>query len=277
MIYKRCGNSSIHIPQLSLDLSRNLDGYDAPESPLSCLHSALEAGICSWDISSETTEDFQRAEDLLKDFLDQGNNRNQLFLATGISPKHQPLFRNNGRKGIRQEMDRLLQKLNCEYIDLFYLSDPFRDGEPEEAAAALEYEIGKGRILYAGLDGFNTSDSQKWMDCLKEAGIPTLLVKQSYSPAIRQVEKTLDHLLEMTFTGLAVERPFDLSLEQRNSFLSLAEKRGQTLLQLILSWLFRQAYVHSVFLPMMPEKVLQNCCSWLDHPEISAEELQQLS
>lgn len=277
MIYKRCGNSSIHTPQLSLDLSRNLEGFKSPESPLSYLQTALEAGICSWDISSESLENFQRAEAYLKDFIKQGNARKNLFLATGISPDHQPLYRSNGRKGIRQELDRLLPVLNCDYIDLFYLSDPYKDGTAEEAVAALENEIRKGRVLYAGLSGFNTSDSQKWMDCLNEAGIPALLVKQPYSPAQRQVEDTLDHLLEMTSTGLAAESPFSMGLEQRNTFMNLAEKRGQHLLQLVLCWLFRQSYVHSVLLPLMPEKELQKCCSWLDQPEISTEELALLN
>lgn len=277
MIYKRCGKSSIHLPQLSLDLGGRLDGGTPIIHPVKNLYAALELGICSWDISSENISTFQKSEDLLKDFLQERGKREDLFLASGISPKNRPFFRSNGRKGIRQELDRLLPELGCDYLDLFYLSDPFQDGTAEEAAAALASEIDRGRVLYGGLSGFNTSDTQKWMDCLKDAGVPTLLVKHPYSPTQRQVEQTLDHLLEMTHTGLCASSPFYLEEKEKTAFTTLAKKRNQSTLQLILSWLFRQNYVDTVQLPFLTPEELENCAQWLNQPEITIEELAELA
>lgn len=276
MIYKRCGQSSIHLPQLSLDLGGRLHEGTPIIHPNKILYTALELGICSWDISSDDIATFQKSEDLLKDFLQERGKRDDLFLASGISPRNRPFYRSNGRKGIRQELDRLLPELGCDYLDLFYLSDPFQDGAAEEAAATLACEINRGRILYAGLSGFTTSDTQKWMDCLQDAGVSTLLVKHPYSPAQRLVEQTLDHLLEMTHTGLCASSPFLLEEKDKAAFETLAKKRNQSTLQLILSWLFRQNYVNSVLLPFLAPAELENCAQWLNQAEISTGELADL-
>lgn len=244
MIYRCCGKSSIHLPVISLAVS-SLD-LDALECTLeSLLENALDLGLLHWDLSSTTNS--LALEKRVFHFIKDRNCRDQIFLSSNVREPQTPFFRAAGRRGIRQELDRFLSASDLDYLDLLYIEDIHGDVPPEESIEALHREIIQGRVLYGGLKDFNTSDSQCRMDLMSELNIPMLLHQQNYSPEKRTVERTLDHLLEVSSSRLAARGPF-VPQTKEVPWSDLAMTHEMTAQQLALKWVLRQEYCATVLL-----------------------------
>jgi len=272
VIYQRCGKSSIRLPLISLDLTESID-IPQNENADAQLMKALDLGINYWDISTQQISKQQQAEARLFSFLKHSGQRERIFLSTSISPTISPFFSAQGIKGIQMELDRMLHSLELDYVDLFLLNERGKDCPLDETISAISREFQRGRILYAGLWDFNTSDSQKWQDTLREAGVPLLLHKTPYSPGNREVEKTLDHLLEITETGMIAVDPFDLPEDSIQMWQNLAQKRNQTAEQMSIAWVLRQSYVNSVMLPLSTPQKMDQFCETIDKLVFEQDEL----
>ncbi|MDA3850480.1 MAG: aldo/keto reductase [Spirochaetaceae bacterium] len=262
MIYQKVGKSSIHLPLLSVDICQ---GDLENKSYGRLLSEAKERGLIHWDLTTSTVKKEMNALDRWQDFRKSLNPSHELFISAGISPIEKKFYRSSGKKGVKEQIDYLLKVMQRDYLDLFYISDTQGDTPSEESSEALAQEIRQGRILYAGLRDYNTSDTQALMDHLSDRGIPVLMHRRHYSFSNREVERTLDHLLEVTETGLSVTQPFKWDKRHESGLRTLAKQRSQTLEQLCLAWVFRQNYVNNVLIGLHSEEQLEECCLSLDN------------
>lgn len=275
MLYQRCADSSIHLPQLSLSLSGL--GDLSPDEGERILSHSLEQGICHWDLCPSSPQEEEALFLRTADYIKSSFYREDLFLSAGISCREKSFFRAAGARGIRQQIDRTLSQLGVDYLDLFYISDPQGDTAAEESLQALKREIDRGRILYGGIRDFNTSECQKRIDLMREMAIPPLVIRASYSLENRWVEQTLDHLMEMSGLNMIATDSLHRTEEQEETLKGLAQKRGQTVDQISIAWILHQPFVNSLLLPCRSEKFIQEACRARDNQAFSEEEIDQIT
>jgi len=126
------------------------------------LKAALENGVDFWDTAY--TYGPKRSEEIIGEVLQETGKRNDIILATKAAhdtKNGKPIF-NNSPEFLSQSVDEALQRLQTDYIDLFYIHYPDEDTPKDEAVGALQQlkEIGKIRAI--GVSNFS-------LEQLKEA------------------------------------------------------------------------------------------------------------
>ena len=180
--------------------------------------------------------------------------------------------------------------MKLEYVDIFY-SHRFDPLTPlEETADALAQSITSGKALYVGISSYSSKQTIKMNKLLKDRGVSCLIHQPSYSMINRWVEKDLLSTLKklgigcIAFSPLAqgmlsgkylkkipkVSRISDnSSLDKKmitKSYLSkikeltkIANKRGQSLPQMALSWILRHPNMTSALIGARTVKQLDEC------------------
>jgi L-glyceraldehyde 3-phosphate reductase len=199
--------------------------------------------------------------------------------------------------------------MGLDYVDIFYSHRPDPDTPVEETMSALDQAVRSGKALYAGISNYSAEQTSRAVAILRELGTPCLIHQPKYSMFERTPEKTglFDVLSKegvgcIAFTplaqGMLTNRylqgiPGDSRASKSHGFLKpkdiddrrlgqvralndIAHKRGQSLAQMALSWVLRQACMTSALIgASRVEQIEQNVVA-LQRLEFSAEELQRI-
>ena len=129
-------------------------GTTAEDESIRLMGSALDAGITFWDTSNMYNAG--RSEEVVGVGLRELGARDRVVLATkvfypmGDSPNNS----GGGRRHIVQELDRQLERLQTDWIDLYYLHRPDFDTPLEETAETMNSLVQAGKIRYWGTSTF---------------------------------------------------------------------------------------------------------------------------
>lgn len=142
---------------LPANLSRIAFGVAGPHATplvsqnitLALIHTAIDGGITAFDTgpaygAGEAEERLGRAiSELVRD---------KLFISTkaGVQENKKRDFSANAISG---SLDRSLARLNCEYVDAFFMHGSGKAELNEELAECLEMEKARGRVRYIGMAG----------------------------------------------------------------------------------------------------------------------------
>ncbi|WP_193615028.1 L-glyceraldehyde 3-phosphate reductase [Nocardioides lijunqiniae] len=214
------------------------------------------------------------------------------------------------RKYLLASLDQSLTRMGLDHVDIFY-SHRFDPETPlEETMGALATAVQSGRATYAGISSYSAERTREAAALLREMGVPLLIHQPSYSMLNRWVEEPsedgaslLDVLGEegvgcIAFSplaqGMLTDRyldgiPADSRAAQGKSLdpslltdeavahvrrlHEIAQGRGQSLAQLALAWVLRDARVTSVLIGASSVAQLDDNLAVLDNLEISDEEL----
>jgi L-glyceraldehyde 3-phosphate reductase len=198
--------------------------------------------------------------------------------------------------------------MGLDYVDIFY-SHRFDPETPlEETCGALDHAVRSGKALYAGISSYNSQRTREAADILKQMGTPCLIHQPSYSMLNRWVEDdglldTLDGLGigSIVFSPLAQGMlttkylagiPQDSRVKKggplRESFINpetlaniralnaIAERRGQTLAQMALSWVLRGGRATSALIGASRVEQIEDCVGALAKPDFSDAELAEI-
>ena len=192
MPYRRCGDSGLLLPAVSLGCWHNFGGVDDFEEARSMLHRAFDRGITHFDLANNygpppgsAEENFGRI--LVGDFV---CHRDELVISTkaGHEMWHGPYGRNGSRKHLLASLDQSLKRLRLSYVDIFYSHCPDPDTRLEETLSALATAVHSGKALYAGLSKYPLKRLKKSVRMLKEMGIRCLIYQPPYSILRREIE-----------------------------------------------------------------------------------------
>ncbi len=284
MPYRRCGNSGLMLPAVSLGLWHNF-GADAPkERSRDMLLAAFDAGITHFDLANNYGLPVGSAEETLGKVLksDLMPYRDELIISSkaGYRMWEGPYGEWGSRKNLIASCDQSLKRMGLDYVDIFYHHRPDPDTPLEETCAALEQIVRSGKALYVGISNYDAEKTALAYDLMAERGIRLLVHQPSYSMLNRWVEGGLLKTLEekgmgsVVFSPLAQGRltsryfngiPEDSRIKTDGRFLKsehitedllritrrlneVAESRGQTLAQMALAWVLRQRTVTSVII-----------------------------
>lgn len=193
MKYRRCGNSGVLLPELSLGLWHNFGAADARERCRDLVGRALELGICHFDLADNYGPPPGAAESCFGDLLHKefAGHRDEMFISTkaGHLMWPGPYGDWGSKKHLIAGLDQSLRRLKLDYVDVFYHHRPDPETPIEETVEALAQIVRSGKALYIGLSKYPPQLFHRACTLLKEAKIPCLLHQFRYNLLDREAEK----------------------------------------------------------------------------------------
>ena len=312
MIYRRCGNSGLKLPAISLGLWHNF-GHDTPHATKQAIcRTAFDHGITHFDLANNYGPPFGSAETAFGEILktDFRHLRDELIISSkaGYDMWPGPYGEWGSRKYQIASCDQSLKRMGLDYVDIFYSHRFDPDTPLEETMGALDHIVRSGRALYVGISSYNSQRTREAAAILKDLGTPCLLHQPSYSILNRWVETdglkdTLKDLGigSIAFTPLAqgiltskylkgipagsratqgksldVATLNDRALASVHRLNAMAEARGQTLAQMALAWVLREGGITSALIGASKPEQVEDCAGAIRNLDFTAEELAQI-
>ena len=309
MRYNRCGRSGLKLPAISLGLWHNFGGVDTFENARAMVLCAFDLGITHFDLANNYGPPPGSAEETFGRILRQelAPYRDELVISTkagwGMWPGPYGDF--GSRKYLIASLDQSLERMELDYVDIFYHHRPDPETPLEETMAALDHVVRCGKALYAGISSYPPDLTRRAANILRELGTPCLIHQPSYNMFNRWIEDGLLDVLKEEGIGCIVFSPLaqglltgkyldgipessraakphgflkreDVTEEKLTKIRSLnkiAQARGQTMAQLALAWILRQEVITSALVGASRVEQIENSVSALDNLEFTDHEL----
>jgi myo-inositol catabolism protein IolS len=128
----------------------------------------------------------KRSEEIIGEVLKERGNRSEVVIATKAAHKYvgEEIELDNSPAFLKQSVEESLQRLQTDYIDLFYIHFPDTDTPKDEAVGALKQLKDEGKIRAIGVSNFT-------LDQVKEANKDGYVdvVQGEYNLISRDAEK----------------------------------------------------------------------------------------
>lgn len=311
MNYRRCGKSGIQLPMISLGLWHNFGGVDNFENARAMLRRAFDLGITHFDLANNYGPPYGSAEEnfgviFKKDFVQY---RDELIISTkaGWDMWPGPYGDFGSRKYLLASLDQSLKRMGLEYVDIFYHHRPDPETPLEETMGALDYAVRSGKALYVGISAYDPQQTAAAVKILRELGTPCLIHQPKYSMFERDPEQGLLDVLGKEGLGCIVFSPLAQGLltdkylkgipadsrAARDFFLprtdvtekrvaviralnELANQRGQSLAQMAVAWVLRDARVTSALVGTSRVTQVDDNVDALKNLKFTDEELRKI-
>ena len=312
MLYRKCGNSGLKLPVISLGLWHNFGEDFTHHSKREICRSAFDHGITHFDLANNYGPPPGSAETAFGEILktDFANYRDELIISSkaGYDMWPGPYGEWGSRKYLIASCDQSLNRMGLDYVDIFY-SHRFDPNTPlEETMRALDHIVRSGRALYVGISSYNSQRTKEAVTILNDLGTPCLIHQPSYNMLNRWVEddglsNTLDDLGigSIAFTPLAQglltnkylngvpaesranqDKSLDRQkltpelLENLKALNELASGRGQTLAQMALAWVLRGERITTALIGASSAKQVVDCAGAVDRLDFTDSELSKI-
>lgn len=312
MSYRRCGNSGVMLPEISLGFWHNFGENHDEATGLDIVHYAFDHGICHFDLANNYGPPNGAAEERFGRYMKQSmyTHRDEMFIATkaGHQMWEGPYGDWGSRKSLIASLDQSLSRMNLDYVDIYY-SHRYDPNTPlEETMQALVDIVRAGKALYVGLSKYPAEVASKAYAYLEERDIHCVLYQGRYNMLTRQPEADVIPQAHNNGTGFIAFSPLAQGLltdrylqgipedsrMTRNLFLrpeiltdkllgklhklnKLALARKQTFAEMALAWILRDQRISSVIVGASSVAQLRNNLHALDNKDFSTEELQLIN
>ena len=312
MHYRRTGNSGLLLPELSLGLWHNFGDNDNFKNGRNILKCAFDNGITHFDLANNYGPSPGAAEEnfgkiLKKDFK---NYRDELIISSkaGYGMWPGPYGDNGSKKYLISSLDQSLQRMNLEYVDIFYHHRPDPETPLEETMGALDLMVKQGKALYVGLSNYQPSEAEKAFEILKDLGTRCLIHQPKYNIFDRWIEDGLLNLLKISGVGSICFSPLaqgiltdkylsglpkDSRAIKESPFLTtnqvletlpkiialnkIARDRNQTLAQMAISWILKDNRITSVLIGASKTEQILDSVKAIENTQFSEEELTKIN
>lgn len=294
--YRKCGESGLKLPAVSLGLWHNFGDTGNFENMCKMCFTAFDNGITHFDLANNYGPNPGSAETNFGKILNTYMNayRDQMVISTkaGYYMWPGPYGDFGSRKYLISSLDQSLKRMNVDYVDIFYHHRMDPDTPLYETMWALNDIVKSGKALYVGLSNYDGETLKKASAILESLHCPFIICQNRYSIFDRVAKDNglLDSAVEqkkgvIVFSplaqGLLTNRylngiPEDSRVRTDGRFLNeksiteekldrikklnqLALERGQTLAQMSLAWVYNTKGVTSVLIgASKPEQILEN-------------------
>jgi len=312
MVYRKCGQSGLKLPAISLGLWHNF-GEDFPhQSKREICQAAFDAGITHFDLANNYGPPPGSAETAFGEILktDFSGLRDELIISSkaGYDMWPGPYGEWGSRKYLIASCDQSLKRMGLDYVDIFY-SHRFDPETPlEETMGALDHIVRSGRALYVGISSYNSQRTKEAVAILNDLGTPCLIHQPSYNMLNRWVEADglLDSLDDLgigsiAFTPLAqglLTNKYISDIPQNSRALQgksldkdklteelignlralndLALSRNQTLAQMALAWVLRGGRVTTALIGASSAQQVIDCAQAVENLEFTDAQLAEI-
>lgn len=294
--YRKCGESGLKLPAVSLGLWHNFgDNADYDNMCRMCF-TAFDNGITHFDLANNYGPAAGAAESnfgkIVASHMKQYRDEMIVSTKAGYYMWPGPYGDLGSKKYLTASIDQSLKRIGLDYVDIFYHHRMDPDTPLYETMWALDSIVKSGKALYVGLSNYDGETMKKAADILNELHCPFVINQNRYSILDRTIEKNgiLEQAIEdkkgmIIFSplaqGLLTNRylkgiPADSRIKTDGRFLNeralssemldklgklnaIAERRGQTLAQMALSWIYAHEGITSVLIgASKPEQITEN-------------------
>lgn len=308
MPYRRCGLSGLKLPAISLGCWHNFGDVDDLTESRRIMHRAFDLGITHFDFANNYGPPAGSAErncgEILKD--DFHAHRDELIISSkaGYLMWDGPYGEWGSRKNLLSSLDQSLNRLQLDYVDIFYSHRPDPDTPLEETMGALATAVQQGKTLYVGISNYPAKMAEEAINILSGLGVQCLIHQPRYNIFDRWIEDGLtDVLLDkgvgcIAFSPLAQGMltgryldgiPSDSRASKDHGFLqedavcqkleaiktldTIAQRRGQSLAHMALAWILRHPAVTSALIGASSVAQLEENVRCLDQLDFSSDDL----
>ncbi|MGN8647617.1 L-glyceraldehyde 3-phosphate reductase [Gracilibacillus sp. HCP3S3_G5_1] len=312
--YHRCGSSGIQLPAISFGLWNNFGGEDTLENQRRMLMKAFDLGITHFDLANNYGPPPGAAEKnfgrILKE--DFSSYRDEMIISTkaGFRMWDGPYGDWGSRKYLISSLDQSLQRMNLDYVDIFYHHRPDPETPLEETMAALDQIVRQGKALYVGISNYDAEQTKQAIDILKAQGTPFIIHQAAYSMLDRTIENGLTDVLHEHGIGCIAYVPLaqglltnkylngipkdsraakefipflnerDVSsdkLQKIQALNAIAQERGQSLAQMALVWVLQEKSVVSALIGASRVSQIEENVKALANTSFTQEELDAIN
>ncbi len=315
MEYRRCGNSGLKLPAISLGLWHNFGHIDVLDNARNILKVAFDNGITHFDLANNYGPPAGSAEENFgKIFKDNfAPYRDELIISSkagwGMWPG--PYGDWGSKKYLVASLDQSLKRMGLDYVDIFYHHRPDPETPLEETMGTLDLMVRQGKALYVGISSYQPAEAAQAFKILKELGTPCLIHQPKYSMFDRWVEDGLLDVLEENGVGCipfsplaqgiltnkylkgipadsrasshrgngAIEEDYvsEDKINKVRELNVLAEARGQNLAQMALAWIMKDPRITSVLIGASKPAQVLDSIGCLANYAFSEEELKRIN
>ena len=225
-----------------------------------CVYDAIETGYRLID----TAASYSNEEAVGKAIKRSGVLREELFITTKL------WVQDAGYENTKKAFERSLKKLQLDYIDLYLIHQPF--GDVHCSWRAMEELYHEGLIRAIGVSNFQTD---RLMD---------LIINHEVVPAVNQIEI---HPFYQQTESIEFAKKYNVQPEawapfaegrnnifQNEVLMSLAQKHGRSVAQIILRWLVQRGIV-AIPKSVHKERIVENFSIF--NFELSSEDMDKIA
>lgn len=294
--YKKCGESGLKLPAVSLGLWHNFGDNADYENMCKMCFCAFDNGITHFDLANNYGPAAGSAEinfgKILREHLTPYRDEIVISTKAGYYMWPGPYGDRGSKKYLTASLDQSLKRMGLDYVDIFYHHRMDPETPLYETMWALDGIVKSGKALYVGLSNYDGATMLQAAQILNELHCPFIINQNKYSILDRTVEKNgiLKSCVEVkkgmiVFSplaqGLLTDRylngiPEDSRVRTDGRFLNersisentlekikklnrIAQNRNQTLAQMALSWIYSREGITSVLIgASKPEQITEN-------------------
>ena len=296
MVYNRCGNSGLKLPEVSLGFWHNFGDTGVYENMRKMVFTAFDNGITHFDLANNYGPEYGSAESNLGKLLKENFTayRDELIISTkaGYDMWQGPYGNWGSRKYLLASLDQSLQRMGLDYVDIFYHHRMDPDTPLEETMGALDQAVKSGKALYAGISNYDGATMKRAAAILRDLHCPCVINQNRYSIFDRTIEKNgLKQAAQEEGKGIIAFSPLaqgmltdrylhgipadsrvntdgrflkkeqftDQRIHQIQALNEIAAQRGESLAQMALKWVIKDDVVTSVLIgASRPGQILDN-------------------
>ena len=311
--YRKCGESGLKLPAVSLGLWHNFGDSADYENMCRMCFTAFDLGVTHFDLANNYGPAPGSAEinfgKILREHLSAYRDEMIISTKAGYYMWEGPYGDFGSKKYITASLDQSLKRMGLDYVDIFYHHRMDPNTPLYETMWALDGIVKSGKALYVGLSNYDGDTMLRAAKILSELHCPFVINQNRYSIFDRTVERNgiLKSAIEakkgmIIFSplaqGLLTDRylcgiPEDSRVKTDGRFLKesaispemltkisklndIAKKRGQTLAQMALSWVYSREGVTGVLIgASKPEQIKENL-QMTQNTNFSKEELMAI-
>lgn len=296
MVYNRCGNSGLKLPEVSLGFWHNFGDTGVYENMRQMVFTAFDNGITHFDLANNYGPEYGSAETNLGKLLKENFTayRDELIISTkaGYDMWKGPYGDWGSRKYLLASLDQSLERLGLEYVDIFYHHRMDPNTPLEETMGALDQAVKSGKALYAGISNYDGETMKRAAAIMRELHCLFVINQNRYSIFDRTIEQNglkqaaqeegkgiiafsplaqgmltdrylngipADSRVNTDGRFLKKEQLTDSKIHQIQALNDLAKQRGESLAQMALKWVLKDEVVTSVLIgASRPQQILDN-------------------
>ena len=273
----------INLPGTGLKVSRlslgtmTFGGQTSEKDSLAIFDLAFEQGINFWD----TANMYNAGNSEIITGKALKGRRERVILASKVFYPMSEDMNDRGlsRRAILSAVDKSLQRLDTDYIDLYYLHSPDHETDIAESLHTMDGLVKAGKIRYIGVSNYAAWQVADMLGiCKKEGFIKPVYSQNIFNLLTRGAQAELMPFLRAHNMGMAVYNPiagglltgkhkggkpqadtrfalnpnyFDRYWSEENfravkTLAGIAKKQGMSLLGLSMKWALAQRGVHTV-------------------------------
>lgn len=313
MKYRYSGHSGLQLPVISLGLWHNFGSVDPYDRAEAMILDAFDKGVTHFDLANNYGPEPGSAETnfgkILKSQLSAHRDEMIISSKAGHDMWPGPYGDGSSRKNLMASINQSLTRMQLDYVDIFY-SHRYDGVTPvEETMQALIDIVRQGKALYVGISKYPAELQQKCYDILREAHVPCLI--SQYRASMYDCNALKNNLpvahangsgfiaFSPLAQGLLTPRYFngipedsraahswgflhseDVTnniVDTSRKLAAIAERRGQTLPQMALSWLLSHEGMTSVIVGASSVSQLDNNLKAADAPDFTEDETKEIN